>query len=454
MTKFILNGAAREINAEPGRTVLDHLRLHERLTGTKEGCAEGDCGACTIAIGKPCGDGLAFAAVNSCIMLADDLDGCAVVTAEGLATESGLAPVQEAMVECHASQCGFCTPGFVMSFFAYSQNPPPANQREGILDALAGNLCRCTGYRPIVAAAETLRFEADPRVLDWRKSLDALGSAAPLTLAGLDSALAANPAAKLVAGTTDLGVGIAKHGKVPQNMIHISRVAGLNNITEAADHIIIGATATYSEVLPYLQKHFPNFATLVSRIGSLQIRNRGTMGGNICNASPIGDSAPCLIALNGVLRLRSAQGERDMKIEEFFTGYRKTALRPGEYLRAIQIPYLKSGEDFFAYKLAKRFDQDISTVAAAFKVTLQNDKIISLRTGFGGMAATPLRAIEIENELLATGDFNAAAKLVASVFKPLSDLRASADYRLAAASAFIKRLGAQLENIESDIWAL
>ncbi len=456
MTKFVLNGAPRRIAAEPGRTVLDHLRLHERLTGTKEGCAEGDCGACTIAIGRPCGDSLAFTAVNSCIMLAADLDGCAVVTAEGLAVNDELVPAQQAMVDCHASQCGFCTPGFVMSLFVHSQNPPPENPRDAILDALAGNLCRCTGYRPIVAAAEKLRFEPDPRIPQWRKALDGLGSdtTAPQDLEALDILLARNPSTKLVAGTTDLGVPIAKDGKIPANMIHIGRVAGLELIEEQDESLYIGAGATYTEILPYLETYFPNFAGIVKRIGSLQIRNRGTMGGNICNASPIGDSAPCLIALDAVLHLRSAEGEREIHIDDFFTGYRKTALRPGEYLRGIKIPYLQGAENFFAYKLAKRFDQDISSVAAAFKIGLDGEKITSVRAGFGGMAATPLRAQAIEEMLVKTGDFDGTAKIVGTVFTPLSDFRASADYRLQAAAGFIRRLGAQVQNMPADIWAL
>jgi xanthine dehydrogenase small subunit len=465
MTKFLLNGALRELqNAEPGRTVLDHLRLHERLTATKEGCAEGDCGACTVVIGRPENGTLKFAAVNSCIMLAASLDGCAVVTAEGLAANGALAPVQQAMVELHGSQCGFCTPGFVMSLYAHTQNTQPDaphEKREALLDALAGNLCRCTGYRPILAAAETLRQETDTRAATWAATLAAIppDAAAPRSMAALDALLANNPNAKLVSGTTDLGVGIAKHGKIPENMILLRAVEGLDVIEEQENHLLVGASATYSNLLPYLQTHFPNFAALVRRIGSVQIRNTGTMGGNLCNASPIGDSAPCLIALNAILRLRSAHGERDIPIEDFFTGYRKTALQPGEYLRAIKIPYLKTDEQFFAYKLAKRFDQDISTVAAAFKITITDGTITGLRAGFGGMAATPLRVTALEAALLnqpaGAKTFEKAAALTGTFFTPLSDFRATAAYRLDAAAGFIRRLGVQAASAApADIWAL
>jgi xanthine dehydrogenase small subunit len=465
MTFFLLNGAPRELhNAEPGRTVLDHLRLHERLTATKEGCAEGDCGACTVVVGRPENGTLKFSAVNSCIMLAASLDGCAVVTAEGLAANGALAPVQQAMVELHGSQCGFCTPGFVMSLYAHTQNVQPndaVEKREALLDALAGNLCRCTGYRPILAAAEMLHHAPDERASAWAATLAAMppDAAAPRSLAALDALLAANPNAKLVGGTTDLGVGIAKHGKIPENMVLVRAVEGLDVIEETQNHLLIGASATYSEILPYLQTRFPNFAGLVRRIGSVQIRNTGTMGGNLCNASPIGDSAPCLIALDAILVLRSVDGEREIAIEDFFTGYRKTALRPGEYLRAIKIPYLKTDEQFFAYKLAKRFDQDISTVAAAFKITIADGIITGLRAGFGGMAATPLRVKALEDALkgrqAGAEYFEKAAALVGILFTPLSDFRATAAYRRDAAAGFILRLGVQAAGTApADIWAL
>jgi xanthine dehydrogenase small subunit len=455
MTSFILNGSPRHIDGQPVRTVLDYLRLEARLTGTKEGCAEGDCGACTVAIGRPSGDGLKFTAVDSCIMLASDLDGCVVVTSEGVARDGVLAPVQAAMVELHGSQCGFCTPGFVMSLYALGA----ASSREDILDALAGNLCRCTGYRPIVAAAQAVAPAPDARIGAWRAALDALPPGdAPRTLEALDARLAAEPGTKVTAGTTDIGVGIAKYGQVPAAMVSVGFIPELKTISEHEDCLELGAAATYSEILPYLEAHFPNLAKLIRRIGSVQIRNLGTMGGNVCNASPIGDSAPCLIALGATLCLRSAAGEREIPIDEFFIGYRKTQLQHGEYLKSIRIPYLAPNQSFHAYKLAKRFDQDISAVAAGFCLTVEGGVISGARVGFGGMAATPLRALEIEAAL--TGEacteaaFEAAAGQVSNIFQPISDFRASAGYRLDAAAGFLRRLGAELLSQPTDIWAL
>ncbi len=310
MTSFVLNGTQHTITPEPGLTVLDYLRLEARLTATKEGCAEGDCGACTIVIGERQGEGLAFSAVNACIMRAADLDGRVVLTAEGLAGEDAPHPAQQAIVAFHASQCGFCTPGFVMSFYALTQSPAPetpAARRALILDALAGNLCRCTGYRPLIDAAEALPHAADPRISAWRAALDALPPpTGPATLDELASRLARQPAARLTAGTTDIGVGIAKYGNIPADMLSVRHIPELRNVGWEGDELVIGAAATYSQILPFLDQALPNFAALIRRLGSVQIRNIGTMGGNICNASPIGDSAPCLIALGATLVLRSA----------------------------------------------------------------------------------------------------------------------------------------------------
>jgi xanthine dehydrogenase small subunit len=469
MIRFVLNGQKRVLEGlEPGRTVLEHLRLHERLTATKEGCAEGDCGACTIVIGRPeDAAGLKFQAVNACIMLASELDGLVALTADGLAQDNVLEQTQRAMVEHHGSQCGFCTPGIVMSLFAYTQTPEidgAEARRAAIYDALAGNLCRCTGYRPIMDAAQRLHHGEDKRASAWRAMLDELetepDASAPRTMEALDALLAAKPGATLLGGGTDLGVAIAKHGRVPAAMISLRQVAGLNTITETDDALRIGASATYSEILPYLDRHFPAFAGLVRRIGSVQIRNMGTMGGNVCNASPIGDSAPCLLALEARFWLRSASGKRILKAEAFFIDYRKTALLAGEYLEAIEIPYVKPAEQFFAYKIAKRVDQDISTLAAAFWLRLDGDQMADVRAGFGGMAATPKRAKAVEKALqcvsLSDAAFAVAAAALAQDFAPLSDFRAPAEYRLQAAAGLLARLGAALMEPEmaTDIWAL
>jgi xanthine dehydrogenase small subunit len=460
MTHFLLNGAPRFLgDAEPGRTVLEHLRLTERLTATKEGCAEGDCGACTVVLARPWGDTLKFEAVNACIMLACELQGCAVITAEGLADAGAPHAVQSAIVENHASQCGFCTPGFVMSLYAFAQSPAPAPERrlETIQDALAGNLCRCTGYRPIIDAALALPHAPDPRIPAWRDALDNLPAEnSPLRPKGFEelaAALGRHPTARLLAGGTDLGVGIAKYGHVPATLISLAYVEGLDKIEVAEDALHIGATATYSEILPYLDRDFPAFAAMVRRLGSVQIRNLGTMGGNLCNASPIGDSAPCLLALGAAVHIHGADGARRTKLEDFFLAYRKTTLAPGEFLKSIEIPLLDPGQKFRTYKLAKRYDQDISTLSAAFAGTFENGRLTAIRAAFGGMAATPNRARHLEAALLA-GDDPAAA--LEQDFRPLTDFRATAAYRARAAHSLVQKFLAETaENSQhGDIWSL
>ena len=443
MIGFVLNGVPRRIN-DPGptRTLLAHLRLSERLTATKEGCAEGDCGACTVVLGTRSGDGLAFRAVNSCILPLSEIDGKIVLTAEGVAEPGALHPAQQALIAHHGSQCGFCTPGFVMSLFAYAE---AGDARPPVHEMLAGNLCRCTGYRPIVVAAEAAcsAHHESQHIAGWRQALDALPvseNAAPASLAALDAALAANPEARLLAGGTDLGVGIAKYGQDPGTLIPIRKVAELRDIGETEAALIIGAGACYTDILPWLDRLFPAFAAMLRRIGSVQIRNIATMGGNLCNASPIGDSAPCLIALGATLTLRSASGSRSVPVEGFFTGYRKTLLRAGEYLAAITIPKLRDGESFHAYKLAKRFEQDVSSLAAAARACTDAGMLKTPRIAFGGMAATPLRAPATEAALLAEADADALAKALAADFSPLSDFRGSAAYRRQAALGLMVKL--------------
>jgi xanthine dehydrogenase small subunit len=460
MTHFLLNGAPKYVgDAEPGLTVLEHLRLTERLTATKEGCAEGDCGACTVVLARPRGDTLAFAAVNACIMLARELQGCAVITAEGLADVGAPHAVQEVLVENHASQCGFCTPGFVMSLYAFAQSPAPAPEErlKTIQDALAGNLCRCTGYRPIIDAALALPHAPDPRIPQWHAALASLPTEKlelqPQNFEELAAALARYPTARLLAGGTDLGVGIAKYGQVPETMISLAHVEGLGTIEAGADALHIGATATYSEILPFLDAHFPAFAAMVRRLGSVQIRNLGTMGGNLCNASPIGDSAPCLLALGAVVHLQAAGVSRSLKLEDFFLDYRKTALDTGEFLKSIEIPYLKSDQKFHVYKLSKRYEQDISTVSAAFAATFENNRLTAIRAAFGGMAATPRRALHLEAALLAGDD---PAPTLQQDFQPLTDFRATAAYRTRAAANLVQKFLAETREVpqHADLWSL
>ncbi|MEN6542105.1 xanthine dehydrogenase small subunit [Parvibaculum sp.] len=477
--RFLLNGKPRIVrDVEATRTVLQHLRVHERALGTKEGCAEGDCGACTVAVGRPNGEGgFDFRAVNSCILLTAELDGCAVTTVEGLADAGDNAhPAQAKLVEHHGSQCGYCTPGIAMSLFAHEREG-----RSGATDdihlTLSGNLCRCTGYRPIVDAAKDMvacgrSAEFDARERKWRGELDALieeeagdkalidiaGFEAPADLRELDRLLAKHPDARILAGGTDLGVAVAKRAENPGPLISLSRLDALKMIEEGEDGVVIGAAVTYEEALPTLDRHFPAFAGIVRRIGSRQVRNLGTIGGNICNASPIGDSAPCLLALNAEVVLRSVEGRRKIPLDSFFVAYRKTALKPGEYLEAIHVPFLGEGDVFRAYKLSKRYDQDISTVSAAFRLTINGGQIVAARAAFGGMAATPARAGGLEKALVgATPERSTeAAGRLDDDFRPLSDFRGSAAYRLAAARGLVERLMLDVAGEETprEVWAL
>lgn len=462
--RFILNGEDITLtDVGPTETLLDFLRLKRRLTGTKEGCAEGDCGACTVVVcrvedGRPI-----YQAVNSCLLLLPQLDGAAVFTVEGLTDQGGqLHPVQQALLENDGTQCGFCTPGIVMSMAAFQQSGEPATD-DHIHEMLSGNLCRCTGYRSIVAACQSLAadtsdaarapllqspslLETLPSCPDYRD--DKLIFLTPRSLTELAEVAAQNPQAQFLAGGTDLGLHFSKHRKEPTALISTSRVVELKRITVDAEALEIGGAVTYSEALPYLDEHLPQFADLVRRIGSRQIRNLGTIAGNLANASPIGDTPPCLIALEAVLTLRSVAGTRTVPAESFITGYRKTLLQPGEFIESIRVPRLRPNQQFFAYKISKRFDQDISTTIGAFRIEVQNSAVRDLRAVFGGMAAQPARAACAEKavsgrpwtaETLAGIDAE-----VARDFSPIDDHRGTAAYRLRAAANLFRRL--QLET--------
>jgi xanthine dehydrogenase small subunit len=461
---FLLNGAMRRVaDVPPTTTVLQYLREIELKIGTKEGCAEGDCGACTILICRAENGQPAYRAVNSCLLLLPQLDAAAVFTIEGLAAPGGeLHPVQQALLESDGTQCGFCTPGFVMSMTAFQQGGEPASD-DRIHEVLSGNLCRCTGYRSIVAAcrrlgAETANGERAP-LLEQPSLLETLPSCAdyradglifltPQSLAELVEVAAQHPDAYLLGGGTDLGLLFSKYQKPPQALISTACVPELKRVTVHPGAIEIGGAVTYSEALACLDEHIPQFADLVRRIGSRQIRNLGTIAGNLATASPIGDTAPCLIALEASLTLRSSDGVRSVPVESFIVGYRKTALHPGEFIEAVQIPRLHPNQQFFAYKVSKRFDQDISTTIGAFRIDVQGSVVRDLRAAFGGMAAQPARAVCAEKAL--TGRPWTAETLagidgeVARDFSPIDDHRGSAAYRRRAAANLFRRL--QLET--------
>jgi xanthine dehydrogenase small subunit len=456
--RFWRNGERVEVRGfHPRTTLLDYLRLTERRLGTKEGCAEGDCGACTVALARVRDGRLTYEPVNACILLLGQADGAEIVTVENLAGADGLHPVQAAMVRHHGSQCGFCTPGIVMSLFALYQEGPRPVTREAACDALAGNLCRCTGYRPIVdaaleacASAPADRFAAGRAAAAERLGAADSGSAdvfvgnaasffaAPAseeTLAGL---YGEHPDATLVAGATDVGLWITKGLAPIEKVIWLGRVAGLDRLDEGPDALAIGATVSHARAHRAVADLDPDLGELMRRFGSWQVRASGTVGGNIANGSPIGDLAPALIALGSTLELRSGPDTRTLPLEDFFLAYRRQDRRPGEYVRRLIVPRPRAREHFRAFKVTKRFDEDISAVLGAFRLAVDGRRIASARVAFGGMAGTPKRARATEAALagLSLDEPPAWASAYAALgrdYQPLSDHRASAAYRATVA---------------------
>ncbi|HUK65420.1 MAG TPA: xanthine dehydrogenase small subunit [Anaeromyxobacteraceae bacterium] len=462
--RFILDGRVRTLtDVDPTRSVLEWLRGEEHRCGTKEGCAEGDCGACTVVLGELHLGKTRLLAVNSCLLFLPALDGKALFTVESLGRGEGeLHPVQQALVECHGSQCGFCTPGFVMALYAlYEEERTPPSRRR-IDDALAGNLCRCTGYRPIAEAVRRAYEEAErsPRAARAREALAAelttiarretleLESGgrryfAPRTADALALLYAEHPEALLLAGGTDVGLWVSKQHRRLETLIYLGAVEELTRVVATESHLEIGAAATYTDVQEALGAVDPDLAELVRRIGSPQIRNLGTLGGNIANASPIGDTPPALMALGATLVLRQGRERRELPLDHFFAGYRKTVLRPGEFLETIRLPVRSPSRQFRAYKISKRFDQDISAVLGAFSVELEEGRVKEIRLCYGGMAATPVRARRCEEALLGR-HWNESAVLAAlpqidAELRPISDMRASAAYRSAVAKNLVRK---------------
>ncbi|MBM6592350.1 xanthine dehydrogenase small subunit [Microvirga pudoricolor] len=441
----------------PRTTFLDYLRLQERSLGTKEGCAEGDCGACTVAVGRVREGRLVYEPVNACILLLGQVDGAEVVTVEDLASAEGLHPVQAALVKHHGSQCGFCTPGIVMSLFTlYHEGERPVS-RQAVNDTLAGNLCRCTGYRPIMDAAleacasgpvDVFWSEKAARARhvsaldeDRRDVFVGEGSqffAAPANEASLAALYAQHPDATLVAGCTDVGLWITKGLADIRKIIWLGRVSGLDRIEDGPETLVLGAAVTHAGAFDALAGIDPDLGEIMRRFGSVQVRASGTVGGSIANGSPIGDLAPALIALDASLELRQGDGVRTLPLENFFIAYRKQDRLPGEYVRRLLVPKLRSGEVFRAYKVSKRFDEDISSVLGAFRLTLDGRRIASARIAFGGMAGIPKRAVETEAALLGasfddSSSWQNAFEAMARDYQPLDDHRASASYRATVA---------------------
>ena len=476
--RFLLGQEPRELkDISPTLTVLEYLRKVERMVGTKEGCAEGDCGACTVVLAENESEKISYKAVNSCIMFVPFLHGKQLITVEHLKDSTGnLHPAQQALVDEHGSQCGFCTPGFVMSMFAFYHNRS-SGSRKSIDDALAGNLCRCTGYAPIVRAtrkmlSSIIRDEFDKAESKTIQKLSELDASAPVelttngqayfapnTVAGLAQVLNLHPKSRIVAGATDVGIWVTKQGRHLQTVVYTGGIEVMKEINVAESHIQIGAAATVSDAMKVLSEYYPALEELFRRYGSLQIRNLATIGGNVANGSPIGDSLPALIALDAKLIITGSNGSRTVPAEDFFIDYGKQDLQPGEFLERVDVPLPAENQKFMIYKLSKRFHQDISAVCGAFSITKESNSNYRIRVCYGGMAATPLRARNCENALMSNGlasddSVHKAKQALNLDFSPITDFRGSSDYRSLVAGNLIQRFVNEWTSEQAtSVWA-
>lgn len=445
---FLLNGDPVTVDTHPTQTLLDWLRETHGLTGTKEGCNEGDCGACSVMITDERG----ARSLNACILFMPQLHGKAVRTVEGIADPDGtLHPVQQAMIDHHGSQCGFCTPGFVVSMATAH-----LNGRTDHDDALAGNLCRCTGYAPIIRAATASQEAPVPDHMHDAPPLhlgDTTQIPAPKTSDALADWYLAHPEGTLIAGATDVGLWVTKHFADLGDVAFLNRCADLQTIDDLGSDLRIGAAVTMTDVLHAVRPLHPSYSELIRRYGSDQVRNAATIGGNIANGSPIGDNPPALIALGATLHLRRGDVRRDVAIEDFFIAYGKQDRAAGEFVEAVTIP--KTAPALRCYKLSKRFDQDISAVCGCFNMTIEDGSVTNARIAFGGMAGTPKRAASTEAALVGRPwsfeTIEAATQKLADDFSPMSDMRASADYRMAAAQGQLRRYFDDINGTDTDL---
>ena len=465
MIEFLLNLEPVQLDdVAPNLSVLDWLRTKKGLSGTKEGCASGDCGACTVAIGTKTDSGMQYQSINACLLLVGNLHGKHLITVEALSNSAAtsveqLHPVQRALVECHGSQCGFCTPGFVMSMFVLYTNHRDYPGEAKVIEQLGGNLCRCTGYRPIIEACQhmyefprsTDRFSAAVMQFNKQTLIANPGLShgeqqffLPQSIAACLALKDQYPAARLIAGGTDLSLEFTQALTEAEVIISLTQVSELQSIRDDNSGMSIGAAAAYADVVPAFCEQYPEAAEMFHRLGSAQIRNAGTIGGSLGNASPIGDPAPLLLALNATVLVASVEGERTIPLQEFFLAYRKTALASNEIIVSIQIPTRPDNLTLACYKISKRIEDDISTVLLAVAFVNENGRMRSVKTGFGGMAATPLSVSEfesfLENKIFSEQTMTEASDVLTTLLNPMTDVRATREYRLNACKNLLQRL--------------
>ena len=443
-------------------TLLDFIRLKKNNTSVKEGCGEGDCGACMVLQAQTEDGKLVYKPINSCIKFVPALHKKSIYTAKYISSSlQELHPVQQAMVTCHGSQCGFCTPGFVISLLAHYLDRAVKNPNEDdVINAISGNLCRCTGYRPIIEAGiqmqdlhEPIRFSREDAYseerlhqqvqLELQPDLATDLFMAPSDLETFASIYVANPDYQILAGGTDVGLWVTQHLKKLKPILFIGEVKELQLIKEQDQSIWIGAGVSLEAAFVRIVQHYPELKELQQRFASLPVRKSGTLCGNVANGSPIGDSMPILIAINSTIVLRQGQTTRELNLEDFYLGYQQKNLQPGEFVEAIKIPYPSKNDHIASYKVSKRYEQDISAICFGAKVIVENGLIQSIRIAFGGMAATPKRAVQIEKFLInkpwSLDVIQAAAEMIEQDFQPLSDLRATTSYRLQVAKNLFNR---------------